>query len=138
MLQFLAILAGFFQASVEYIRRILPNGTSPLIVATVISLTGGILGLLVMAMQGKWTGFSKAAFGFSALAGILVLLLDIVLVAAYTKGLKLNVGVPLFLGAAMFFGFIYSLFSGEKFSWVAAAGVCLIIVGSILVTTTQE
>lgn len=67
-----------------------------------------------------------------------MLLLDIFLVTAYTKGLKLNVGIPLFLGATLMFGFVYSSIAGEKIHWTSLCGVALILLGSILLTTSQK
>ena len=138
MINLFVILAGFSQASVEFIRRILPVGTSSLAVATIISLSGGFLGLLALTVQGKWQGMSKSAVVLSVLAGLLVLLLDIFLVSAYSKGLKLNVGIPLFLGATLIFGFVYSSLAGEKINWMSLSGTVLILLGSVLLTTSQK
>ncbi|PIR86915.1 MAG: hypothetical protein COU11_03615 [Candidatus Harrisonbacteria bacterium CG10_big_fil_rev_8_21_14_0_10_49_15] len=134
----LVVLASFSQASVEFIRRILPSGTNALLVATFISLSGGILGLIAATAQNKWHEFSKSALGFSVLAGVAVLLLDIFLVTAYSRGLKLSVGVPLFVGATVFFGFFYSLISGDKISWISAFGSGLVVLGSILIATQNS
>lgn len=135
---FFVILAGFLQASLEFIRRILPVGTSSLAVATIISLSGGFLGLCALAIQGKWEHMTKSTVGLSLLGGIVVLLLDVFLVSAYTRGLKLNVGLPLFLAASVIFGVAYSIIVGEKTSWTTIIGAAFVVFGATLITTFQK
>ena len=130
----LIVVAGLAQATVEYIRRLLPTNTSPLAVATVISLSGGLFGLILLGIQRKAILFSRTSIGLSVLAGGLVLILDMCLVSAYSWGVKLSTGIPLFLGAALFFGFIYALYAGEKLSWSSIVGSLFILVGSVLIT----
>lgn len=134
------LFAGGFAGLFQIARKVISTtGFSPLLNATIVSLTAGIVGIFILWREGTvFSHMTNRGLMYAVLSGLLVLPIDYFVLKAYQRGLPITLGsvilVAVSAGMAVLFGM---LLLHEPIRPMKFLAIALIFCGILILKTVK-
>ena len=105
--------------------------------AFMVSFTAAVLGLLLLLPKIKNLQLYTDQKGliFVILTGVAAFSIDYFSLQAYSRGLPVTVGAPIFIAGGIIAALILGMITGESLTVTKMFGIVLVIIGGIIITT---
>ena len=131
-----ALIAAFAGGAYSILQRIAASGLNQAFGALLISLTAAFVSaiVLVCTRDGRPLYSDASLLPWLGLVGIAAFSIDYFSLQAYSRGLAVSVGSPIFIGVSIMTASLVGFTMGESVTSMKLLGIGLIVLGAVIVS----
>lgn len=136
----LAVMTAFFYGTYNFFIKISSGHINQIVGALILQIVAALLGagvLLVMKLRSVPLEITNKGIGYAVLAGVFVGLAEIFSFIVFSKGVSVSVGISVIIGGSVFFGALLGLFFLREILTLWHYVGILMIIGGIVMLSTQ-
>jgi transporter family protein len=131
-----AIIAALAGGTYSILQRVAASGVNQAFGALVISLTAAFVSAIVLisTRDNRPLYSDTSMLPWIGLIGIAAFSIDYFSLQAYSRGLSVSIGSPIFIGVSIMTASVAGFALGEAVTLMKLVGIGLIVVGAVIVT----